>query len=183
MGLRAIFKRYLPAHHHFKEHKHLRHFGDLLHAPDLWHLTRRSTAGGVAAGLFCAFIPVPVQMFIAAGLAILFGVNLPLAVICVWVTNPVTFAPIFFFAYQIGTWLLGEPIKHYAFELSFHWLTESLVLIWKPLLLGCFILGVVSALIGYVTIIWVWRFSLIKRWQDRRLQRTAKNKKTNSSAK
>ena len=55
MSLRSIFKHYLPAHHKIKEHPHLRHFGDLLHDPDLWHLTRRSTAGGVAVGLFCAF--------------------------------------------------------------------------------------------------------------------------------
>lgn len=172
MSLRSLFKRYLPAHHTIKEHKHLRHFGELLHDPDLWHLTRRSTAGGVAIGLFCAFIPIPVQMFFAAGFAILFSVNLPLAVISVWITNPVTFAPIFIFAYELGTWLLNEPVKQIAFELSFHWLTEKLVLIWKPLLLGCFILGTLSAISGYTIVIWLWRLSLIKKWNQRKLKRS-----------
>ena len=174
MSLRSIFKRYLPAHHIIKEHRHLRHFGDLLHDPDLWHLTRRSTAGGVAIGLFCAFIPVPVQMIIAAGIAILFSVNLPLAVIFAWVSNPITFAPLFIFAYEVGTWILGVPVKPIepiAFEFSVQWLTESLVLIWKPLLLGCFILGSFSAIVGYVSIIWLWRLALIKKWKDRRIRR------------
>jgi uncharacterized protein (DUF2062 family) len=176
MSLRSIFKRYLPAHHTIKEHRHLRHFGDLLHDPDLWHLTRRSTAGGVAIGLFCAFIPIPIQMFFAAGFAILLSVNLPLAVISVWISNPITFAPIFFFSYEVGTWLLNEPIKQIAFELSVQWLTESLVLIWKPLLLGCFILGTLSAILGYTIIIWLWRLTLVRKWNDRRARRLQQNK-------
>ena len=174
MSLRSLFKRYLPAHHTIKEHRHLRHFGELLHDPDLWHLTRRSTAGGVAIGLFCAFIPIPIQMFFAAGFAILFSVNLPLAVISVWISNPVTFAPIFIFAYELGTWLLNEPVRQIAFEFSVKWLTGSLVLIWKPLLLGCFILGTISSISGYVLVIWLWRLSLIKKWKERKLRRSRK---------
>ena len=176
MSLRSLFKRYLPAHHTIKDHKHLRHFGELLHDPDVWHLTRRSTAGGMAIGLFCAFIPVPVQMFIAAGLAILFRVNLPLAVISVWITNPVTFAPIFIFAYELGTWILNEPVKKIAFEFSIQWITGSMVLIWKPLLLGCFIMGAFSAITSYFVVIWLWRMSLVRKWNERRLIRS-RNKK------
>ncbi|HKK16744.1 MAG TPA: DUF2062 domain-containing protein, partial [Gammaproteobacteria bacterium] len=70
--MRSFLKKYLPEHAHFREHRYLRHFGELLHDPNIWHLTRRSSAGGVATGLFCAFIPLPIHMIVAAALSILF---------------------------------------------------------------------------------------------------------------
>ncbi len=57
-------------------------FGEQLHHHNLWHLHRRSVAGGVAVGLFTGLIPGsnPVQFFFAALFAIVFKVNLPVAV-------------------------------------------------------------------------------------------------------
>src|SRR3990170_6990731 len=121
MSLRSFFKRYLPEHHKIREHQYIRHFGSLLHDPNIWPLTRRSSAGGVAAGLFCAFIPLPIHMIVAAAVAILFRVNLPLAVVLTWITNPLTFAPVFYFAYQVGSWLLRVPVQNIAFEFSIRW--------------------------------------------------------------
>ena len=72
MSLRSFFKRFLPEPHRVRNHKHLRHFGDLLHDPGIWHLNRRSASGGIAVGLFCAFIPLPIHMIVAAAVAILF---------------------------------------------------------------------------------------------------------------
>ena len=51
-----------------------------LHHPNLWHLHRRSVAGGVAVGMFCGLIPGPFQMIGAAIMSVLFRVNLPVAV-------------------------------------------------------------------------------------------------------
>jgi uncharacterized protein (DUF2062 family) len=48
-------------------------------------------------GLFCAFIPVPFQMLLAAPSAIIFSANLPVSIALVWITNPITMPPIFFF--------------------------------------------------------------------------------------
>lgn len=171
MTLRSIFKRYLPKQHEIADHHYFRHFGSALKNPNLWHLTRRSSAGGVATGLFCAFIPIPVQMLIAALLAILFRVNLPLAVIFAWVTNPVTFAPIFIFSYKLGTWLLDEPVRQVAFELTLEWFTDKLIHIWEPLLLGSMILGSLSALAGYIAIRLIWRMALVRKWDERRRRR------------
>lgn len=168
MSPKTILKRYLPEPHHIRNHQHLRHFGDLLHDPNLWHLNRWSSAGGVATGLFCAFIPLPIHMFVAAALAILLRVNLPLAVIFTWITNPLTFAPIFIFAYKFGAVLLRLPAQDIAFELSFAWIEEKFIHIWEPLLLGCLILGTASAVTGYIGIRLLWRWVLVRKWEERK---------------
>jgi Uncharacterized protein conserved in bacteria len=87
---KKFFQRYMPKRETLRDNKALRVFGSLLHDPNLWCLNRRSASGAFAVGLFMAFVPLPSQMIMAAGLAILFGVNLPLAVALVWVSNPIT---------------------------------------------------------------------------------------------
>jgi uncharacterized protein (DUF2062 family) len=171
MNLRAFFQSLLPDPHRLRNHRHLRHFGDSLHDPDIWHLNRRSAAGGVATGLFCAFIPFPVHMIAAATASILFRVNLPLAVALTWVTNPLTFAPVFYFAYKVGSWLLHEPVRKITFEFSLHWLQNIFVNIWEPLLLGCVILAIFSALTGYFVTSLVWRVLLLRRWARRKTRK------------
>ena len=172
MSLRSFFKRFLPEPHRVRNHKHLRHFGDLLHDPGIWHLNRRSASGGIAVGLFCAFIPLPIHMIVAAAVAILFRVNLPLAVVLTWITNPLTFAPVFYFAYQVGSWLLRVPVQNIAFEFSFHWLQEIFVHIWQPLLLGCGILAVLSSLTGYFATSLLWRILLLRKRSARKSRRS-----------
>ncbi|MFW6343056.1 MAG: DUF2062 domain-containing protein, partial [Halothiobacillaceae bacterium] len=80
----------------------MRVFGSRLQDGNLWHLNRRSVSGGVAVGLFSAFVPIPFQMVLAAGLAILLRVNLPLSVVLVWITNPITIVPLLWVANRIG---------------------------------------------------------------------------------
>ena len=175
MSMRSFFKRLLPEPRVIREHKHLRYFGTSLHDPNLWNLNRRSAAGGVATGLFCAFIPLPIHMIVAAAASILLRVNLPLAVVFTWITNPFTFAPIFIFAYKLGSRLLDLPIKHLAFEISFRWIEEIFVKIWEPLLAGCLILAIISSLTGYLVISLLWRLLVVKRWSERK---QGKNKKS-----
>jgi hypothetical protein len=93
--------------------------------------------------------------------------NLPLAVIFVWVTNPVTAAPIYYLGYKLGSVLLNEPIQNVAFEFSIHWMTETLVHIWQPLLAGCLLLGVCSAAIGNMAIRLLWRVLSLRKWNKR----------------
>ncbi|MCK5360538.1 MAG: DUF2062 domain-containing protein, partial [Gammaproteobacteria bacterium] len=86
---RKFIKRYLPDRKSIHETSQLRHFRPYLHHPCLWHLNRRTVSGAVAIGLFCACLPMPMEMLIAAMMAILFKVNLPISVTLVWVSNPV----------------------------------------------------------------------------------------------
>jgi uncharacterized protein len=169
---KRIIKRYLPDPHKVRNHKHLQLFGQLLHDPNLWHLNRRSVAGAFSVGLFFAFVPVPFQMVLSALGAIIWRVNLPLSVGLVWLTNPITMPPIFYFAYKIGSWILGSALhKGITFEVSLQWLMGELTMIWQPFLLGCFMLGILSAAFGNMTIRLIWRMHVVRYINRKRLRR------------
>lgn len=120
-------------------------------------------------GIFCALVPLPIQMLLSAGLSILFRVNLPLAVSLTWVTNPFTMAPIIYLSYKIGTFLLGMPPVHIDF--SSEGLTEIIKTSWQPFLVGTFVLAIILALLSYVTVHLIWRFHIGRLWQKRREKR------------
>lgn len=165
---RRIIQRYMPNHHHIRNHRHLRHFGILLHNPDLWHLNRHSVAGSFFIGLFTAFIPLPFQMVIAAALAIAFHVNLPIAVALVWITNPLTMPALFFFAYKVGTWIMGVSLAgDFTFELSLRWFIDGMDAVWQPFLVGCTTVGLISGIIGFIAIKLLWRAYVSYRWRRR----------------
>lgn len=131
-------------------------------------MNRRSVAGAFAVGLFMAFVPIPSQMAAAAALAILFRVNLPISVALVWITNPLTMAPVFYSAYKLGQWVLDAPHVPMHFELSLHWLMSDMLLVWRPFLLGCFILSAVAAASGYVGVRAFWRLYIIRKLEEKR---------------
>lgn len=168
---KKIIKKYLPDHKSIKEQKALKMFGTLLHDANLWHLNRKSACGAFGVGLFFAFWPVPFQMWLAAALSIPLRVNLPLSVATVWVTNPFTMPPIFYGAYKVGTFIVGTPADKFEFELSWHWLVNSLETIGPAFLVGCLACSVVFGLLGYFGLNTIWRFSVKKAWEQRKLKR------------
>ncbi len=166
---RKFFQRLMPDPAKIKDNKSLSIFGELLHDPNLWHLNRRSVAGAFAVGLFFAWVPLPSQMVMAAATAILLRTNLPLSVVLVWITNPITIPPMFYFAYTLGTWLLGTTPEHFEFALSMDWLLNEMEANWKPFLIGCVTLAVSSSILGYFGVQALWRYSIYKRRQSKRL--------------
>lgn len=165
---RKIIKKMMPHHSHVTENALLRKLGPRIHDPGLWHINRRSVSGALAVGLFCAFIPVPFQMFLAAIGALLFRVNILIAVPTVWISNPFTIPPLFYFCYLVGVWILGMNPGEFHFELSFDWLANELALIWQPFLLGCFVVGTASAMLGFLGIRLVWRYHIFQHIRERR---------------
>ncbi|MCA2015941.1 DUF2062 domain-containing protein [Vibrio tritonius] len=165
---RKFIKRFMPNHDLIKRQKALKIFGNVLYNPNLWCLNRRSAAGAFAVGLFMAFVPLPSQMIMAAGLAVLFGVNLPLSIALVWITNPVTMPVIFYFCYKLGVWVMQMPPQNFHFELTWQFLREQLNTICLPLLVGCGISAVIASILGYFGIMGLWRYSVVRSWQKRR---------------
>jgi len=164
---RRLLKRIMPDHRTMREHPHLQRFGQRLAEPKLWHLNRRSIAFGLAVGLFVGFMPILGQMFVAAALAILVRVNLPIAVMAVWITNPITIAPIYFFSYQVGAYILELPVSDQAFTMSWEWFATEFIAIWQPLLLGCFLLGTIAAILAILLVRLCWRIMVLRSWAKR----------------
>ncbi|NEX19607.1 DUF2062 domain-containing protein [Thiorhodococcus mannitoliphagus] len=159
-------KRVIPSPKAIHESRYLGIFGKLLHDPNLWHLNRHSVAGAFAVGLFVMYLPPVGHVFIASALAIYLRVNLPIAVALIWISNPVTIPPMFYFAYLVGSWVLGIPSVGFKVHFWLDWHNWFAVL--GPLLLGCIICGAVCSLLGYVTIQILWRWKLMRRIQKRK---------------
>lgn len=174
-----FIKRYTPHHDAIRNHKHLRLFGKLLHDPNLWHLNRRSVSGAFAVGLFWAFIPIPFQMVAAAATAIPTRVNLPLSVVLVWITNPVTMPAMFYFNYVVGTWIIGDAESPPDSPLTMENLLESMAHIWQPLFCGSIFCGAVAGVLGYIGLRLMWRLHVVGEWKRRRRQ--PKNERSSSA--
>ena len=164
-------KRFMPSPRRLRNVRSLQLLGDWIFQPNLWHINRASASRAFFAGLFMAFMPVPIQMILAALVAVRFRCNLPISVGLCWISNPVTIAPLFYFAYRVGAAVLGTEIQPLEFQLSWTWISSSLVAIWQPFLLGCLLCGFFFGSLGYFTIQLLWRWQAVQRWEARRLRR------------
>ncbi len=174
---RKFLKRYSPSPQTIRKNRALGCLGESIHQPNLWLLNRHSVSRAFAIGLFCAWLPMPLQTLLAAILAIFFRAHLPISVALVFVTNPVTIPPMFYFAYKFGSWLLGMTPEPVDMNIGWEWFTTTLGQIWQPMLFGCLILGIFSAITGYFAIHIIWRKSVRRRWQERTEKRAARKMK------
>lgn len=187
---RKIFKRFSTEGQKLLSSGKLSVLGGHIHDPNLWHLNRNSVSRAFFAGLFAGFVFLmfPGQMLVAALLAILIRANLPISVGLVWITNPLTSPPIIYAALKIGTLFFPVVIDFDMNALlTFDWsdggflnevtnLLRILKEAWKPLLLGCFIIGVGLGITGYFTVQLFWRWHVVRTWNARQLARIKKHR-------
>jgi uncharacterized protein (DUF2062 family) len=171
---RRLAKRLSRQRHSLSGRWFMRPFRRLLANPAYWSIHRSSVTRAVAVGLFVAFVPFPAHMLIAPALAIALQVNLPVAIATTFVSNPLTMVPQYYLAYWTGSRLLGTQLGDFAFEMSWAWVQNSLLPIWKPFLLGCLVLGATSALIGYAALSTLWYVTLVMKYHERKRPRSAK---------
>ena len=179
---RKFFKKYLPSHAAISENRHIARFGSLLTHHNLWHLHRRSVAGGFAVGMFAGLIPGsnPVQFTAAALLAIGFRVNLPIAVLVTLYSNPFTIVPLYYLAFKLGQLALLESsgtMPELAFQLEGkgfrEWLPSALdwlTSVGKPLLIGLPLLALLLSAISYPLVRMAWRWHVVVAWRRRKLK-------------
>jgi uncharacterized protein (DUF2062 family) len=164
----------------------LRH---LIHDQNLWHINRRSISGGVAIGLFVAFIPLPLQMLIATILAIICRVNVPIAIVATWITNPFTFIPINYAIYMVGNWVIGSNHQSISKinECHFVWGKYTEILhqtsvciqtLGKAFLVGLPIVAAGAAVLGFILVRIVWRIAIMI-YKYRRIKKNRLNKTHN----
>ena len=179
-GARASgWRRWVPDPKDVIKHPWLQWLGPRLTHPRLWHINRRGIAMAVSIGLFFGLLIPVAQIPLAAIAAVLLRANIPVAVCSTLITNPVTFGPIYFFAWQLGNLILGEPISAVpppgppvSTELSeltkldipdpglFTWLGglwHSVIGAGVPLALGLIVLATVAGMSAYIITSWGWR--------------------------
>ena len=179
---KQFLRRHLPSPEKIASMKGLGRLRPYLSDPNLWHLNRRSVSGAMYWGLFCAFLPIPMQIIPVTIGAILFRVNLPLSIVLIWITNPLTILPILYSAYWVGASVLDVPMLDMhsigaLFGDLIRWVLQqgnnpfannaSAMLVW-PLLLGMMIEAVVASLVGGTLTRVVWRWYVVRDWRKRK---------------
>jgi uncharacterized protein (DUF2062 family) len=181
--MRKWLQRFTPDHSAVDGNRWLAPFRNTLLHPRLWHINRRSAAGGIAVGLFCGLIPGPFQMLGAAILAIIFRINLPLALITTLYTNPFTIVPLYLVAFALGQatlMLFGAERAAFIPPPSYGEPGSDNLLDWidvlgswmfdlgAPLGIGLLMLGCSLACLGYIGMRLSWRLYLLKKLTRRK---------------
>ena len=174
---RKLFRKYLPSHQSITGNRFVAWFGPWMKHHNLWHLHRRSVAGGVAVGLFSGLIPGPLQILTGVVLSIIFRVNLPVAALMTLYTNPLTIVPLYYLAYRYGALVTMSNAENHA-PAAFsteglpwnQWLPDLLdwmVAMGKPLAVGLPLLAITLAALGYLLVDNAWKIYVRLSWQRR----------------
>ena len=169
---KKFLNRWLPAPHKILNSRAIKWMGPLFMDPNLFHINRVSISTSFFIGLFVAFLPIPGQTILVALLAFFFRSNLPVAVALVWISNPLTIAPLFMFTYGIGVLLLGLEFTAFTIELSWSWAIGQGKLIWLPLLTGSLVAGFICGGLGYIAIHQLWKWKVLRNWTLRQKKRS-----------
>jgi uncharacterized protein (DUF2062 family) len=168
---RKTIRRFLPDIHGLLNQPSLRWVRRLAMDPNLFHLNRYSVSLAVAVGVFCAFIPLPGQTLIALLLCYALGANLPIGVLLIWISNPITIPPMFYLTYQLGTRILDTEAIQFTVQMDWQWFKNLGNDILLPLFVGSFICGTILAIISYFIIFYLWRWKVVKNWRLRTQKR------------
>lgn len=176
------WRRRLPDADELARSRWLRWLGPRLHSPHLWRISRRGVALGAAIGTFFGLLVPLAQIPLSASLAIALRAHLPTALASTLVSNPVTFAPLYYLAYRVGAALLGdvtvaavevplgtesdaqgEPAQHEGPTTRSAQMT--IMGMGRPLLLGLAIVSCLGAALVYAVVDIGWR---LLEWRARR---------------
>lgn len=176
-----MLERFLPTRDAITQSRLLRWLGPRIHDPLLWHVNRRSVARGVAMGVFFGLM-IPIAQIPAAAIAsLLLRGNLWIAAVSTLVSNPLTYGPLYYFAYRLGAGVIGartpanltaeaveQPMRMIdSLAQAWAWITG----IGQPLLLGMLIMAVTGAFIAYWGTQLVWRMRVTAKWRRLRRER------------
>ena len=143
----------------------------------------KEVARGMALGVFIGMTPtMGIQMPLALFLAMIFRENKFAAIIGVWVSNPMTAIPIYTFNFKVGQYLLGtKELKIPNFS-SINQMLELGHDFFLPLLFGCIVIGIISAIAAYFITLYVYSFiqmekEMIARKKEEKARRREAEKK------
>lgn len=121
-----------------------------------WRLVRlqgqpEAIARGLACGVFAGLFPIfGLQTLVGVFLAILLRGNKILAAAGTWISNPLTYVPIYAFNFHVGKWLLNQHDEFTDVSLqSWEQVKELGSEILITLFVGCFVVGLVCSILSY----------------------------------
>ena len=185
-GWRSRLRSWLPASDIVKKNKFVGWIGPAIYHPRLWHLNRQGVALGLSIGLFFGFLVPVFQIPFAAMFAVWLRANILVAVCSTLVSNPFTYAPIWFFAYRLGLLMSGgNPADDAVLGIEgtqeqmpyFYGLFNRFFSMGKPLVFGLSALAITAGAVGYAGVLILWRSVVLVEWHRRRFRkRTEENK-------
>ena len=172
-------KKYLPTSEQIAQIRVLSSLRHLLLEPNLWHMNRYSLSFGFLIGGFCCFLPIFFQTVPCVLLCVWIRCNVPLAVLVVWISNPITTGPMMYFAYRVGLRILGTEQEIALLNPSLGWFIDQLSIIWQPLLVGSLACGFAFGMAGFIVIRLYYRWR-IARYKLRKVNARRRSKPNNS---
>lgn len=175
-------RQLLPSAESLRANRWLRWLGPGLQHPKLWHLSRRGLAMGMALGFFFGLLIPLAQIPLSAAAAVALRANVPAAVASTLVTNPVTFGPIYYAAWRVGSALLGQPVgarpppvtvtdDQAGYERWWQAAYRRISSVGKPLLLGLAVMATATGVATYFVVSAIWKVSVLWKWRRRQVQR------------
>ncbi|MBN2767947.1 MAG: DUF2062 domain-containing protein [Campylobacterales bacterium] len=122
-------------------------------------VNRKSIARGLAVGAFWLFIPMPFQMLAVVGMTPFFVFNVPVGLLMVWISNPITMPAMYYVEYLLGNFLLGRKELD-NIEISMQWFTKNWDEIFISMYVGAFTLSIFFAILLYFLANRLWRDSV-----------------------
>lgn len=135
----------------------LRPFARHLLDRKLWKPTPHAMGVGMAIGFFFGILIPFGQIFFAVAVAVVVRANLLTAATSTLISNPLTFPPIYYLAWQTGRMILGwlpqsvqHGAEHLAGEAAQTGMLGSVGTAGAELLLGLFVIAPLCAIAGYL---------------------------------
>jgi hypothetical protein len=144
---------------------------------EFWRFTRRSVPRGVAVGLLVGiFLLIPgLQIIGSALVCIPLRANIPVAAAMTFLSNPFTTPFILAASYFVGSSFglggdKGIPGREATISEWFAWLFSDAAL---ATVSGLLIIALVSAVVGYLLSMLVWRWWQARKWRRRAVRSAA----------
>jgi uncharacterized protein (DUF2062 family) len=135
---------------------------------------------GLAFGIFAGVVPVlPFQTILALTLSSIFRGSRVAAVLGTWVSNPLTWAPLYYSSFKLGAWIFGLPETNEIFAsimssihrgegwiVMVHKMAEAGILMVGTFVTGGVLLGLMVAAPSYLVILKF--FHVGSQWRSER---------------
>jgi uncharacterized protein (DUF2062 family) len=94
--------------------------------------------------------------------AVVFSANILLSILVVWINNPITMVPFYFFTYKLGASIMGIEMDP-EFEFTFSYIMQNFGNATLAFWVGGLITSTITAVAGYYSIIAIYKYKAFKR--------------------